>query len=115
MNHLATAERLFNRAFSSEASRQEHIGKLARSIEQSITTRLLTDDAEATEIAGDMLGWMESETMMQIIRCALRGDAKSILAMRMRVLSEMSEQVKRTAEDRAIKQVEATTPADFLP
>lgn len=115
MNHQATAERLYQRQFSSEASRQERIGQIAHNIEQGIATRLLTDDAEAIEIAGDMLGWMESETMMQIIRCALRGDAKSMLAIRMRVLSEMSEQVKRTAEYRAIEQVEAMTPADFLP
>lgn len=115
MNHQATAERLFNRAFSSEVSRQELIGQIAHSIEQDITNRLLTDDAEAIEIAGELLGWMESETMAEIIRYALSGDAKSLLAMRMLVQHEMGEQVKRTAEDRAIKQVEAMKPADFLP
>jgi hypothetical protein len=89
--------------FDSEAARQEAIGKLAKSIEQDITAALLTNETESLEIAGDMLGFMEPETMAVILRCALRGDAN---AARQLILKTMDESVKRTAELRAVRHVE---------
>jgi hypothetical protein len=89
--------------FDSEAAHQEAIGKLAKSIEQDITAALLTNESESLEIAGDMLGFMEPETMAIVMRCALRGEVD---AMRSLVLKTMDESVKRTAELRAVRHVE---------
>lgn len=93
--------------FHSEQDRQELIGKKADVIAKDITAALMTSDAEALEIATDMLGFMEPETMVHVIRCALRGDISGANIARQLILSEMDSSIKRTAEHRAIKQVEA--------
>ncbi|MGE5650920.1 MAG: hypothetical protein ACM34A_12055 [Bacillota bacterium] len=93
--------------FHSEQDRQEAIGKKADAIAKEITAALMTDESEATEIASDMLGFMEPETLVHIMRCALRGDLPGANIARQLLLSEMDSSIKRTAEHRAIKQVES--------
>lgn len=89
--------------FHSEQDRQEAIRKKAASIAHFIIESLLTDDREAIEIAGDMLGFMEPEAMARLVRYALCNDVGHL---RFEFLAAMDESVKRTAEHRAIKLVD---------
>lgn len=93
--------------FHSEQDRQELIGKKANAIAKEITAVLMTDESEALEIADDIIGHMEPETMVHILRCALRGDISGANIARQLLLSEMDSSIKRTSEHRAIKLVEA--------
>ena len=109
------AERLFQRAFHSEADRQDLIAKKARGIEQSIYASLMKDNAEALEIAGCVIGFMEDETMAHMLRCTLTGDISGANVTRQLLMIEIDAAVRRTAELRAIREVEAMTPEDFQP
>lgn len=89
--------------FHSEACRQEAIGKTAKRIEKQIIAELMKNDSEAIEIGGDMIGFMEPETMARLIRFALRGDLNKL---QLSLLAAMDESVKRTAELRAMRHVD---------
>lgn len=115
MNAITTPAPIFGRiesdfnrifgAFHSEASRQEVIGAKAIQNAKDITAALLTDDAEAMEIAGDLFGCMEPETGAKVLRLML--NPNTVQAGRALILAEMDKTISNTAEHRAIKQVEA--------
>lgn len=113
MTDLSIAKKLFERAFHSEGDRQRLIQQKARKYERDITSALLTNESEAMEIAGDILGFIEPETMVHIMRCALRGDLSGANVARQLIACEIDESVKRVAEHRAVRDVEAMTPEDF--
>lgn len=113
MTDLSIAERLYKRHLHSEQDRQEEIQRRAARIEQHLVSVFMKSDSEALEIAGDILGFMEPEVMMHILRCNIRGGAAGLAVSRQFSLNEFNESVKRIAEHRAIKEVEALTPEDF--
>jgi hypothetical protein len=104
------SEQVFKHTRHSEADRQRYIDQTAKRIERDIYGDLLRKDDEALEIAGDILGFMEPETMVHIMRCALRGDISGANVARQFVLSAIDESVKRTAELRAVRHVEEMQP-----
>jgi hypothetical protein len=116
MTYLSIANRIFNRQIlHSKASEQELIDKLAKQNEKSIYAVLQDDDGEAQEIGGDAFCEMDEEVAAEIIRRALRGGMQDALIMRQLILAEVDASVRRTAELRAIRHVEAMTPEEFLP
>lgn len=106
----SVSEQIFKRHFSSEAARDELIGKTAASIEQDVTAALLTDDAEAQEVADDMTAFMDAERGAYLIRLALRGFASEL---REELPKDMAGSVRRIAEHRATRQAEELTPDAF--
>jgi hypothetical protein len=108
------SERIFNRQIlHSEASRQEYIGKKAKSIEKDIYAALMSDDAEADEIGECVASFMSTETMRHMVRCTLSSGPAAAGVLRQLMLIEIDAAVKRTAELRAIRHVEAMTPEEF--
>lgn len=104
MQGLAAAHRIFDRAIPSlhsEAERQEQINVLSQAEEAHIYASLLTNDELAHKISDDMPGYMDTETVMQMVRAALSGDAGRVREI---LLAELDEAVKREAESIAIKQ-----------
>lgn len=93
------------KSYHSEACRQERIGKLADSIAKEIVSSLLTNDSEATEIAGDLFGCMEPETGAKVLRLML--NPQTAEAGRALILTEMCKTILNTAEHRAIHAEEA--------
>lgn len=110
MSNLSIAEKLYKRAFGSEASRQEVIDKKAGKIAQDITANLQANDSDAIEVGEEMLGHVDDEQMARIVRCALRAD---MMNLRLEVLALTMKAVDRIAEHRAIREVESMTPEDF--
>jgi hypothetical protein len=101
---------IFKRSFHSEQCRQELIGKRADGIAQDLMASLIKDDAEALEVAEDMIGFMEPETMVHLMRCALRGDISGANVARQLLLTVVDESVRRIADHRAIKSLEDERP-----
>lgn len=63
----------------SEADRQEHIGKLATENEKQITAALMTDYAEAQDIAVDLFGNLEEDKCVKVLRLLLSADPAGLL------------------------------------
>jgi hypothetical protein len=116
MTDLSIAERLFAKAlFHSEQDRQDFIGQKARQFEREIASAIRKDKAELHEIAGCVLGFMENETMGFVLLAMDDGDIGAVRSAQLMLQNEFKEAIRRTAETRAVKAVEAMTPEDFKP
>jgi hypothetical protein len=105
--NFAVAQRVFDRTipdFASEADRQERIGQLSEQEEARIYACLLTDDELAQKISDDIPGYMDTETITQMVRAALSGDAAKVREL---LMVELDGAVKREAESIALDAVEA--------
>lgn len=111
MSNLSAAQHIYNRARHSNQDVKDEVGKKADKIAQDITARLLTNDSEAIEVGEEMLGHVGDEQMARIVRFALRSDMANL---RLEVLALMMKAVDRIAEYRAIAEVDAMTPEEFL-
>jgi hypothetical protein len=99
-----TFNRIFGGSFHSEATRQELIGKKARSIEAEIVANVLRDIDDAMEVGSNLIGFLDESDEIKIARFIASGDREGLFQL---MLKEYGESLKRTAECRAIKLVEA--------
>lgn len=113
MTDLSIAQRIFNRQFHSEGDRQRLIQQKTAQIERDIKTAILKDKAELHEIAELTFTEMEPETMGFVLLAFLTSDLGALRSAQLMVQGEYQQAVAKTAELRAIRQVEAMTPEDF--
>lgn len=105
--NFARAQSIFDRlevTARSIAEIDEQTAKVSAQEEKRIYASLLTNDELAQKISDDIPGYMDTETIVLMVRAALSGDSEKVRDL---LMSELDDAVKREAESIAIKELEA--------
>ena len=112
MSNLSIEQRLFKRAFHSEADRQALIDKKSAEIEMHLSENILSRSDIKLEVGGNMVGFFDENIGALMCDCITTRNKDALFQL---LHMEYRKAITRTADDHATKQVEAMTAEDFLP